>query len=169
MIKYVRGDATLPSGGGNKIIAHVVNNEGAMGKGFVVPLMDSYPNVKQRYQAWKEVGREDGTNFDLGNVQFVEVSRASLFEPEITWVANMVAQRGYRNRQDDPALKYLDEAALRSSLYRVASFAMEAKATVHMPRIGCGLGGSSWDEVEPIIEQTLGARSINVTVYDLGG
>jgi hypothetical protein len=38
---------------------------------------------------------------------------------------------------------------------------------VHMPRIGCGLAGGQWEEIEPIIETTLGAKGVAVTVYDL--
>jgi hypothetical protein len=35
-----------------------------------------------------------------------------------------------------------------------------------MPRIGCGLAGGNWEEIEPIIEETLGAQSVPVSVYD---
>jgi hypothetical protein len=35
-----------------------------------------------------------------------------------------------------------------------------------MPRIGCGLAGGRWDQVEPIIIQTLCGRDIPTTVYD---
>ena len=43
---------------------------------------------------------------------------------------------------------------------------MELKATVHMPRIGCGLAGGTWDNIEPIIERTLCEADIEVSVYD---
>jgi hypothetical protein len=36
-----------------------------------------------------------------------------------------------------------------------------------MPRIGCGLAGGSWQEIELIIRDELTARAIAVTVYDL--
>jgi hypothetical protein len=36
-----------------------------------------------------------------------------------------------------------------------------------MPRIGTGLSGGDWTEIEPIIEAELIGRSIPVTVYDL--
>lgn len=165
MITYVNGDATLPEGPGNKIIAHVVNDQGAMGKGFVVPLMERYPNVKPRYQEWHRVGREDGTKFALGNVQFVEVARASLFEPEVIWVANMVAQHGYRKNYNDPPVKYLDEDALCHALDRLAVFAVQTRSSIHMPKIGCGLAGGKWEDVEEIIKRTLGVYTLDVTVY----
>lgn len=37
-IHYITGDATIPIGEGKKIIAHVCNDIGAWGKGFVLPL-----------------------------------------------------------------------------------------------------------------------------------
>jgi hypothetical protein len=34
-----------------------------------------------------------------------------------------------------------------------------------MPRIGCGLAGGTWEEVEPVVERTCG--DLEVHVYDL--
>jgi hypothetical protein len=49
----------------------------------------------------------------------------------------------------------------------VADFALTKKATVHMPRIGCGLAGGKWEEVGQIVEQELVDRGVATTVYDL--
>jgi O-acetyl-ADP-ribose deacetylase (regulator of RNase III) len=49
----------------------------------------------------------------------------------------------------------------------VAVFAREHRASVAMPRIGCGLAGGTWEEIEPIIRDTLCAQGVSVTVYDL--
>jgi hypothetical protein len=35
-----------------------------------------------------------------------------------------------------------------------------------MPRIGCGLAGGKWSEVEPLIEEHLIAAGVPVTAYD---
>jgi O-acetyl-ADP-ribose deacetylase (regulator of RNase III) len=53
-------------------------------------------------------------------------------------------------------------------LRTLAEHAAELSASVHMPRIGCGLAGGRWEEIEPIISRTLGARDIPTTVYDFG-
>jgi hypothetical protein len=45
--------------------------------------------------------------------------------------------------------------------------AHERAASVHMPRIGCGLAGGEWGRVESIVRDTLCAEGIEVTVYDL--
>jgi hypothetical protein len=43
----------------------------------------------------------------------------------------------------------------------------ELGATVHMPRIGCGLAGGTWDRIEPLIQNRLIAAGVHVTPYDL--
>lgn len=35
-----------------------------------------------------------------------------------------------------------------------------------MPRIGCGLAGGRWEEIEPILHDTLVAAEVATTVYD---
>ena len=37
-----------------------------------------------------------------------------------------------------------------------------------MPRIGCGLAGGKWEEIEPIIIRQLCEKDIAVYVYDRG-
>ena len=44
--------------------------------------------------------------------------------------------------------------------------ALELSASVHMPRIGCGLTGGEWPEIEKIIDETLCAAGVEVFVYD---
>ncbi|MFE3494555.1 hypothetical protein [Streptomyces sp. NPDC059175] len=46
--------------------------------------------------------------------------------------------------------------------------ALELGASVHMPRIGCGLAGGRWSRVEPLVVERLVARGVAVTVYDHG-
>ncbi|MEU8679992.1 hypothetical protein [Streptomyces sp. NPDC048611] len=49
---------------------------------------------------------------------------------------------------------------------RVAGKAQELGASVHMPRIGCGLAGGTWSRVEPLVAARLTRCGIPVTVYD---
>jgi hypothetical protein len=44
--------------------------------------------------------------------------------------------------------------------------AAELGASVHMPRIGCGLAGGRWERIEPLITRRLSEHGIAVTVYD---
>lgn len=152
-IQYVQGDATRPAGPGNKIIAHICNDVGGWGKGFVMAISAKWPAPERQYREWF-ASKE---NFALGQVQFVQVE-------EHTWVANIIGQRDTRkDAAGNPPIRY---DAVAAGLGKVGQFARERGAAVHMPRIGCGLAGGTWDQIEPLIQAHLSAKDIAVTVYD---
>ncbi|MEV5250158.1 macro domain-containing protein [Streptomyces werraensis] len=153
-IRYVRGDATVPSVKGVKVIAHVCNDIGGWGKGFVLALSRRWSEPEAAYRAWH---RDRAANdFGLGAVQLVQVER-------YVWVANMIGQRGVRTGSKGVPVRY---EAIDTALDRLAGHARELGASVHMPRIGCGLAGGTWSRVEPLVEERLVRRGIPVTVYD---
>ncbi|MFF9132776.1 macro domain-containing protein [Streptomyces sp. NPDC014806] len=153
-ITYVRGDATMPFGKGVKLIAHVCNDLGGWGKGFVLALSRRWPEPEKAYRAWH---RDRAANdFALGAAQFVQV------EPYV-WVANMIGQRGIRTGSNGVPVRY---EAIDAALARLADKALELGASVHMPRIGCGLAGGRWSRIEPLITERLVRRDVPVTVYD---
>ena len=51
-IRYVRGDATVPSAKGVKLIAQVCNDLGGWGKGFVLAVSRRWPGPEAAYRAW---------------------------------------------------------------------------------------------------------------------
>jgi O-acetyl-ADP-ribose deacetylase (regulator of RNase III) len=155
-LHYTTGDATVPQGTGPKVIVHVCNDRGGWGKGFVVAVSKRWKEPEQQYRSW-HAGAADQP-FELGQVQFVQV------EPEL-WIANLIGQHGMRQKGASPPIRY---EAIETGLRRVAEFASEQGASVHMPRIGCGLAGGKWEEIEPIIERTLIEADVKVTVYDFG-
>lgn len=153
-IIYVKGDATHPRGKGTKIIAHICNDMGGWGKGFVLAISKRWQEPEAAYRAWH---KDRSTNeFGLGALQLVQV------EPRI-WVANMVAQRGMKTGSQGPPIRY---EAVRVCLRTLALKAKELEASVHMPRIGCGLAGGRWEEIEPSIMSELISNEIDVTIYD---
>jgi O-acetyl-ADP-ribose deacetylase (regulator of RNase III) len=153
-IKYVTGDATDPLGGGSRIICHVCNDTGGWGRGFVMAISNRWPEPEGRYRAWHREGEAGG--FALGAIQIVEV------EPALS-VANMIAQHRTRPKDGIPPIRY---DALRLCLAQLAEHASPIQASVHMPRIGCGLAGGTWPEVEGIVKSTLVAAGVQVVVYD---
>ncbi|MFF4976031.1 macro domain-containing protein [Streptomyces sp. NPDC001083] len=156
-ITYVRGDATVPSAGGVRLIAHVCNDIGGWGRGFVLALSRRWPEPERAYRAWyRDRAHND---FGLGAAQFVQV------EPSL-WVANLIGQRGVRSRGPGVSVRY---EAIDTALGRLADRAAGLDASVHMPRIGCGLAGGTWARVEPLVTGRLAARGIAVTVYDHDG
>jgi len=77
----------------------------------------------------------------------------------------MVAQHGYQATAQGPPIRY---DAVRECLMKLAVEAKSLEASVHMPRIGCGLAGGKWEEIEPIIIDELTSQGIEVSVYDFG-
>jgi O-acetyl-ADP-ribose deacetylase (regulator of RNase III) len=156
-IQYLKGDATCPQAKGVKLICHVCNDLGGWGKGFVLAISRRWKEPESQYRAWY-AGRKDN-DFGLGAVQFVEVG------PHL-WVANMVAQRGTQHGSSGPPIRY---EAVAECLRQVAARAKELGASVHMPRIGCGLAGGDWAKIKPLIEEHLCGQGLAVTVYDFEG
>src|SRR5881394_4049180 len=140
-LQYRTGDATRPEGEGAKIIAHVCNDIGKWGAGFVLA-------VSRRWKAPEQTYRQAFTGATppvLGDVQFVDVG-------EGLTVANMIAQHGIRRAGGTPPIRY---AALRTALDKVGALARDRQASVHMPRIGAGLAGGDWREISAIVEETI--------------
>lgn len=153
-ITYLKGDATSPQAKGNRIIAHVCNDIGGWGKGFVVALSKRWPQPEKDFRAWH---RERAQNdFGLGQIRLVPVQ-------DYLWVANMIGQRGIKTGSKGPPIRY---EAIEQCLQTLTEEALKLEASVHMPRIGCGLAGGKWERIEPIIARTLLARGVSVFVYD---
>lgn len=158
MVTYVKGDATKPIGDGIKIIAHVCNDSGGWGAGFVLALNKMSLLPRKRYRDKYSQTVDAGYYFmALGITQRVKIS-------DDLYVFNMIAQHGTVSKLNPQPLSY---EALEYSLVRLANEAKDMHASVHMPRIGCGLARGDWNVVESIINRTLTLRDINVTVYDL--
>lgn len=152
-INYIIGDATNPITEGNKIIVHICNDIGGWGKGFVMAISKRWAEPEKKYRDWYK--SENGLS--LGTVQFVNV------EYDI-WIANLIGQHKInKDENGNPPIRY--EAVL-IGLEKVEQFAKEINATVHMPRIGCGLAGGTWDKIEPLIQAKLTTKGIETYVYD---
>lgn len=155
-IIYVEGDATRPQSQGPKIIAHVCNNVGGWGRGFVLAISKLSKKPEQEFKLW--YSQRNQNDFALGAVQFVLVE-------EDLWIANMVGQHGIakKGHSGPPPVRY---PAIAQALAALGDKALELGATVHMPRIGCGLAGGQWEAIELLIWENLSSRDIQVTVYD---
>lgn len=152
-IEYLKGDATKPQAEGNKIIAHICNDVGGWGKGFVVAISKRWKEPEQQYRKW--FGSRE--NFKIGELQLVQT------EADI-WIANMIGQHKINTTSHGiPPIRY---EAVEKCLSRLAKEALRIDASIHMPRIGCGLAGGKWEEIEQIITKTLLKSNVEVYVYD---
>jgi O-acetyl-ADP-ribose deacetylase (regulator of RNase III) len=146
-INYVIGDATQPQGEGKKIICHICNDIGAWGAGFVLAISKRWSYPEQFYRARQ--------GYPLGHADILKV------EDDI-YVANMIGQhRTGFDKDGNPPIRYTSVA---DALFSVNKVAEEMGATLHMPRIGCGLAGGEWSVIEAILKEFV---TVDVTVYDL--
>lgn len=160
-ITYIKGDATEPQASGPKIVAHICNDLGRWGKGFVLAVSKRWPEAKECYLAWHRTGEDPCSasalnTFALGRVQFVVTT-----SPKNITVANMIGQRGIYTGSNGPPIRY---DAVEQCLGKVGEMALRLEASIHMPRIGCGLAGGTWEKIGPIVESAL--KGFEVTVYD---
>lgn len=144
---HVIGDATQPVKK-PALIAHVCNDIDAWGAGFVVPLGKAYPEVESDFHGIHPSDRK------LGHTQFVVVNSDIV-------VANMIAQRGIRKSQGRIPLRY---DALHTCLTDVQTMAEKQGLSVHVPRLGAGLAGGSWDVIKSVIMATM---KVDTYVYTL--
>ncbi len=155
MIKYIVADATQPVGDGIKLILHICNDIGAWGAGFVMALSRKWEQPEAEYRRIPAKKRK------LGYVQFVPVG-------DNTYVVNMIAQHNIRpNEFGVPMVRY---GALETCLNKVVDFARSMdngkdSVTLHMPPVGCGLGGGKWGIVKSVLAEAI-PEDIVLTVYD---
>ena len=158
-VSYHIGDAAWPDLDGQFVIAHILSDTGAYGAGFARQIANRYPRAKEQYLRWYRGEGASSFPFRLGAVQWVGVGANVGRGPWWgRWVANMVAQHGLRTRTNPHPL---DLAALAECLGELAD---DDEHVIVMPRIGCGLAGGRWEEVEPLVNSILYAKDVHV--YD---
>ncbi len=152
MIKYLKGDATLPViESGLRILPHICNDLGGWGSGYVLALSRRWREPEARYR--KLVDRK------LGDIQVVKLPSNN--KSEIV-VVNMIAQHGYKNKFNPVPLQY---DILTSCLQKIDEWIYSSvtdEVSIHMPYIGCGLAGGNWKDVEKIINETLNEYKVYV-------
>jgi O-acetyl-ADP-ribose deacetylase (regulator of RNase III) len=164
MITYHLGDATEPELDGTVVLAHVLSDTGAYGAGFAAAVARRYPRARAQFAAWHQGDTEAFRRpLRLGAIQWVGVGHdlGRRHGWSDRWVVHMVAQRGLRSATNPHPL---DLDALHSCLSHLA-YDLAGEPVV-MPRIGCGLAGGTWAEVEPVVNDVL--VGVAVHVYDLG-
>ena len=139
----IRGDLfAVP---GLDALAHGVNCAGKMGAGIAVEFKRRWPAMFTAYRVACLEGRlVPGTVF---------AERA-----DGRWIYNLATQ-------DKPGSR------ARLEWVQATLGAMAARARwqhgvrrIGMPRIGCGLGGLSWDDVRPLVERT--AKDVDIVVVE---
>jgi len=153
-ITFVHGDASEPFALGQKLLLQIVNDQALVwGGGFAKQARKKWPNAQSDFRRWAY----DRRNLKLGNIHFVSVR-------DDVKLVSLVCQHGFGASTSGPRLRY---RSLFSALEKVADLAKRTNASVHMPRIGTGDAGGSWNLIKGIIREALVSQGLQVTIYDL--
>jgi O-acetyl-ADP-ribose deacetylase (regulator of RNase III) len=121
---------------GNTVLAHGVNTHGVMGSGIA-------PLFRNRYPAMYEEYRERCLSGELQPGQtFVWTD----WKTGVT-VLNIASQQ---KPGRDARLEWI-ESGMLDAIDQLEQLNFD-KIVISMPRIGCGIGGLDWDDVEPLLE-----------------
>ncbi len=165
-VTIIKGDVTNPTGDGNKIIVHCVNDLNVMGSGVAKALYEKWPQVKEQYHKWGAKLSPITPPFRLGNIQFVLVGNQ-------TAVCNLIGQKGMGGEDIDgefiPAVRY---EAIREGLLRVRKAIRKScidkgnTASLHLPMLGSALAGGSWEYIYwEIIRDVFYELDVECTIY----
>jgi O-acetyl-ADP-ribose deacetylase (regulator of RNase III) len=168
-IRYVIGDVREPIINDKNLIIHCCNDQGRMGSGVALAILNKWPRVREHYVRWFKnnstmvIKNLDGSipdgSFKLGNIQFVRVEIGK------TIVINMIAQHDTVEIDGVAPIRY---DAMRECLKKVYNMAVSANAIVNMPYLmGCDRAGGDWNIVEKMIAEELCEKDISVIIYDI--
>lgn len=151
MIESKIGDITLVNHG---IIVHQVNAQGVMGSGVAGHIRRRFPIAYQVYM--EHIGtkyRVDRGFSLLGTTSWAQINSG-------LHICNLVGQQFFGN----DGKRYTSYDALYDGFEKVAGMAKIYDLPVHVPLIGCGLGGGKWSIVAPIIEHHL--KNVPTTLWE---
>ena len=151
MIEYIIKDITTIEIG---VILQGVNTKGVMGSGIALAIRRKWPDV---YKMFKENGTGEHL---LGTTEFL----MRCDTPRLV-VANGYTQVHYGN----DGKRYADPDAVEKCVLAATEYADAFDLPLYLPKIGCGLGGLSWeDEVKPLIEKASSDfPGVNIFICDI--
>lgn len=142
MIEYIQGNIfDSPA----QVIVNTVNTVGVMGKGLALSFKQRYPEMFKRYRTVCE--RKQLT-----------VGKLMLFYEPDHWILLFPTKENWRNPSK---MEYLEKGLIKF----VNTYAEKNITSIAFPKLGCGNGELSWDEVKPLMEKYLKPLPIDVYIY----
>ena len=149
MIYQVSGDILLTQA---SVIVHGIAANDPMSQGLALSLHQKYPSMHKDFHHWCHQNHpKAGTAWMWGG-------------PNNVRVINLITQEGGFGKGSQPGkatLKYV-----RDSLKALVKIIHQENFTsIALPRLATGVGGLSWDDVLPIIDNVLADLVIPVYLY----
>lgn len=152
-ITYINDDITHAT---TEYIMHGVNCRGVMGSGVAKAIRAEWPSVYSLYHQYVKDQDEDYASL-LGTVHIVRVSK----NPDIH-VVNAFTQVNYGKNG-----RYASVDAVKECLTEVCRRLCKNRS-ISIPKIGCGLGGLSWEEeILPIVEEISEKYGTTFFIYEI--
>jgi O-acetyl-ADP-ribose deacetylase (regulator of RNase III) len=133
----------------NGVLFIPVNCKGSMGAGLALDAAERYPEIEEIYKkACKDgslaIGKPLLTSSRDGKILL-------LFPTKNDW----------RNRSE---IEYIESGIKYFNEQIITNFSI-GQLPLHIPKLGCGLGGLDWGDVNPIIEKHFNTYQSKVYVY----
>lgn len=146
MIRYARGDLLQAD---VEALVNPVNTVGVMGKGLALKFKQAYPKNFQLYLAACRA-----RTLAVGQLLVTHTRSA---RPRL--VVNFPTKQHWR---DPSQLEWIERG-----LHHLRTIVeAEGITSIAVPALGCGNGGLSWTEVQPLIEKFLWWDDVDVVVYE---
>ena len=142
MIQYIEGDLFQSPA---QVIVNTVNTVGVMGRGIALSFKERYPDMFVRYRACCEKKQ-------------LTIGKLMLFYEPDHWVLLFPTKENWRNPSK---IEYIEQGLMKF----VNTYAEKNISSIAFPRLGCGNGELSWDDVRPLMERYLKPLPINTYIY----
>jgi len=147
MIRYIKGDLFDTD---CDIIAHGCNCRGGYGSGVAYTMAMKYPKARELY-----LEKYDEEGWRLGDVQFITVRDGKI-------IANCATQDAYYPRN----VRHANYSAIHMAMSEVKDYAKERGLSIAIPKIGAGLAGGDWNEIEKILNEVFSDYDVTVYIKD---
>ncbi len=142
MIEYVKGDLFCSPA---QVIVNTVNTVGVMGKGLALSFKKRYPDM---FEAYREACEKHQ----------LTIGKLMLYYAPDHWILLFPTKINWRNPSK---IEYLEDGLKKF----VSTYAEKGITSIAFPKLGCGNGELSWDDVKPVMERYLKPLPISVYIY----
>ncbi len=138
-LKYIKGTASEPKSGDNRVIINIVDKSGEWEEDLSKKLSTKWPKVKETYRGWFR----GQVKFNLGEIQTIQTQSDTV-------IINCLAKTD----------NIVDLVALSKCLNSIGKEVELTRSNLHMDKID-----NDWDKIIEIITKTILAKGLSLNVY----